>query len=274
MAKNILHHQTHNLSNSSEWIVFLHGAGGSTATWKYQLKTFLPFYNVLMIDLRDHGKSKDIEPNHINYKFDIITEDIVKVLNLNEIKKAHFITLSFGSVLLQDLSIKYPKLVASAIFAGGIFKANNWIKSFVNLARFLNLILPYRWMYTLFSWLLMPKETHKNSRKIYQKQAQKLTSLEYMKWVGLYAEFFQLLDRFFNQKIQFNGLVIMGKEDYIFLQAAKSFVQNQKSVRLEIIENAGHICNIDQPEAFNTSAFNFIKENNYLSADFPAIHAQ
>lgn len=274
MGKQILHHQIHYLSDASEWIVFLHGAGGSTATWKFQLDTFQSFYNILLIDLRDHGKSKDITPDYSAYKFKIITEDIIQVINQHKIDKAHFITLSFGSVLLQDLSIKYPQLVASAIFAGGIFKANNWIKAFVNLARFLNLVLPYKWMYTLFSWLLMPKESHKNSRKIYQKQAQKLTSVEYMKWVGLYAEFFQLLNRFFHQNIQFSGLVVMGQDDFIFLKAATSFVNNQKNVGLEIIKNAGHICNIDEPKAFNTIALNFIKKNNYLSTALPAIKAQ
>jgi pimeloyl-ACP methyl ester carboxylesterase len=274
MSNHILYHEIHYKSNTAQWVVFLHGAGGSTATWKYQLNDFVPFYNVLLIDLRDHGKSKNISPSHKKYKFDIVTEDIMQVLIVNKVAKAHFITLSFGSVLLQDLSIKYPHLVASAIFAGGIFKANHWIKSFVNLARGLNMILPFKWMYTLFSWLLMPKDSHKNSRKIYQKQADKLTSVEYMKWVGLYAEFFQLLNRFFHQKIQFPGMVIMGREDYVFLNAANAFVDKQSKILLEVIDHAGHICNIDQPDIFNRLALNFINKNSYLTADLPAIQAQ
>lgn len=274
MSINILHHQTHFKSESAEWVIFLHGAGGSTATWKHQIDAFLPHYNLLLIDLRDHGKSKNIFPEYSKYKFDIITEDIIKVVQINKIKKAHFITLSFGSVLLQDLSIKHPHLVASAIFAGGIFKANNWIKSFVYLARVLNLLLPYKWMYTLFSWLLMPKKRHRNSRKIYQKQAQKISSNEYMKWVGLYAEFFQLLNRFFHQRINFSGLVVMGSEDYIFLNAAQDFTENQEKIKLETIKNAGHICNIDQPEQFNQLALNFVNANSYLSADLPIIQTQ
>lgn len=269
MAINTLHHQLYVKSEKAEWVVFLHGAGGSTATWKNQVAAFKPFYNIILIDLRDHGKSKGMEPAYQKYTFDIVTEDIVQVLNMNKIERAHFITLSFGSVMLQDLSIKHPNLVASAIFAGGIFKANNWIKSFVNLARFLNLLLPYKWMYSLFSYLLMPKQRHKNSRKVYQKQANKLTSSEYMKWVGLYAEFFQLLNMFFNQRISFSGLVVMGKEDYIFLKAAKDFVNNHTTVKLAIIENAGHICNIDQPKEFNVLALNFLKTQAFLSDEQP-----
>lgn len=260
---------------SKEWIVFIHGAGGSTATWKYQLDAFKPLYNLLVIDLRDHGKSKNIEPNVEQYNFDLISSDIKNVLDKHKIDKAHFITLSFGSVIMQDLSIKYPDLVASAIFAGGIFKANNYIKSFVQLARVLNIFLPYKWMYSIFSYLLMPYKKHQKSRKIYQKQADKLTPSEYMKWVGLYNEFFKLLDRFYNQKINYSALAVMGKEDYIFLKSAKKFAHKHKQVLLKDIKGAGHICNIDKPDIFNEVALFFIQGNQYnIAEDLPTFQAQ
>lgn len=274
MKQDLLYSEAQIVSDDKDWIIFLHGAGGSTATWKCQLKQFENHYNLLLIDLRDHGKSKNIPPDHTNYKFDIITEDIIQVIKKYQINKAHFITLSFGSVLLQDLSIKYPNLVASAIFAGGIFKANIWIRSFVHVARFLNVILPYKWMYSIFSYLLMPRKRHQRSRKIYKKQAEKLTSSEYMKWVGLYGEFFSLLARFFNQKISFPALVVMGDEDYIFLKAARAFVSNQKQVELITIRKAGHICNIDKPDEFNRLSYDFINRKTYLVADLPTNKAQ
>lgn len=261
--------------SSKEWIVFIHGAGGSTATWKYQIDAFKPFYNLLLIDLRDHGKSKNIVPEVEHYSFDLISEDIKTVLDEHQIEKAHFITLSFGSVIMQDLSIKYPHLVASAIFAGGIFKANNLIKSFVQLARFFNIFLPYKWMYSIFSYLLMPYRKHQKSRKIYQNQAQKLTPEEYMKWVGLYNEFFRLLNCFYHQEINFPALAIMGKEDYIFLKSAKAFAKNRKSVLFMEIKGAGHICNIDQADIFNELALFFTHQHQYKTEDdFPVFQAQ
>ena len=142
------------------------------------------------------------------------------------------------------------------------------------MARFLNVVLPYHWMYNIFSYLLMPRKRHQRSRKIYKKQAQKLTPEEYMKWVGLYGEFFALLNRFFTQKITFPGLVIMGKEDYIFLNAAQSFVNNQKNVGIETIDHAGHICNIDNPQKFNQRAYHFIEKHSYIFSDLPTIKAQ
>jgi pimeloyl-ACP methyl ester carboxylesterase len=275
MKKTSLNFVTYRNISSKEWIVFIHGAGGSTATWKYQIDAFKPFYNLLLIDLRDHGKSKNIIPEVEHYSFDLISEDIKTVLDEHQIEKAHFITLSFGSVIMQDLSIKYPHLVASAIFAGGIFKVNNLIKSFVQLARFFNIFLPYKWMYSIFSYLLMPYRKHQKSRKIYQNQAQKLTPEEYMKWVGLYNEFFRLLNRFYHQKINFPALAIMGKEDYIFLKSAKAFAKNRKSVLFMEIKGAGHICNIDQADIFNELALFFTHQHQYKTEDdFPVFQAQ
>ncbi|MGJ3236966.1 alpha/beta fold hydrolase [Marivirga sp.] len=275
MKKTSLNVVTYHNISSKEWIVFIHGAGGSTATWKYQINAFKPFYNLLLIDLRDHGKSKNIVPEVEHYSFDLISEDIKTVLDEHQIEKAHFITLSFGSVIMQDLSIKYPHLVASAIFAGGIFKANNLIKSFVQLARFFNIFLPYKWMYSIFSYLLMPYRKHQKSRKIYQNQAQKLTPGEYMKWVGLYNEFFRLLNRFYHQDINFPALAIMGKEDYIFLKSAKAFAKNHKSVLFMKIKGAGHICNIDQADIFNELALFFTHQHQYKTEDdFPDFQAQ
>ena len=263
MEDNLLHHQLIVHEVDKPWLVFIHGAGGSIATWKYQLDAFKEHFNVLLIDLRDHGRSKVEETDR--YSFELIVEDIHQVIAHNGIKKAHFVTLSFGSVLLQAYSLKYPETVKSAVFTGGIFKANLWIKSFVYLAKLLNLLLPSSWMYSLFSYLLMPRAHHQFSRKIYRQQAAKISSKAYMKWVGLYREFFELLDRFYHQKIHFPSLVVMGKEDYVFHQAALQFSRHQKEVEFLTLEGAGHICNIDKSEAFNKHVLHFYQKHDFIT---------
>ncbi|SMG12216.1 Pimeloyl-ACP methyl ester carboxylesterase [Marivirga sericea] len=273
MRKTSLSAVSHLNNSAKEWVIFIHGAGGSTATWKYQIDAFKDSYNLLLLDLRDHGNSKNIEPAAKDYDFDLITSDIKQVLDQYKIDKAHFITLSFGSVIMQDISIKYPQLVASAVFAGGIFKANYLIKIFVQLARFFNYFLPYKWMYSIFSYLLMPFGKHQQSRRVYKKQARKLTSAEYMRWVGLYKEFFRLLNRFYNQNINFPALAVMGDSDFIFLKSAKSFTEKHKSVSFTEIRNAGHICNIDQAESFNEVALFFAQKHSYHFKEVPAFQA-
>lgn len=237
----------------------MHGAGGSIRTWKRQENGLHNDYNLLLIDLRDHGLSKSIEPNYKTYSFQLISEDIIKVMDLVNIAEAHFITLSFGSVLLQDLTMRYPHRVKSLVLAGGIFRGTLPIRLFVNLAQFMNYFLSYEFMYNLFSYLLMPYSRNKVARKIYQQQAMKLSQKEYMKWVGLYREFFRLLQVFYNQPLDVPVLIIMGGDDYMFLSGAKRFA-SKKSAKIEIIPKCGHICNIEAPEYFNQKVSAFINQ--------------
>ena len=43
-------------SEDYEWVLFIHGLGGSSSTWKYQLEDFKE-YNIICVDLQGHGKS-------------------------------------------------------------------------------------------------------------------------------------------------------------------------------------------------------------------------
>lgn len=255
----MLNYFTHKHPLPKPWIVFIHGAGGSASAWQRQWDYFKDHYNLLAMDLRDHGQSKNIVPEYETYNFKLIAHDILEVIEAECIEKAHFITLSFGSVLLQDLSMRRPDLVQSAIMAGGIFKGSMPVKVFVHLARFFNLFLTYPQMYNTFSWLLMPRESHQISRRVYRTFARRISNNEYLKWLGLYSTFFKTLKRFFDQQVSFPSLVVMGTDDYIFLRPAKEFVANQQKVKLKIIEQAGHICNIDNAPIFNSISDVFLR---------------
>ncbi|QCK14211.1 alpha/beta fold hydrolase [Mangrovivirga cuniculi] len=261
----MLNFRTANNPNSSTWVVFLHGAGGNMDTWKYQWEAIEPHFNLLAVDLRDHGKSKNISPEKDSYDFALIATDILEVIDHLKIKSAFFVTLSFGSVLMQDLSMRRPEMVSGAVLAGAIFKGNFLIKAFVHLARFFNLFLSYSQMYSLFSYLLMPKKEHQRSRRIYKIQATKIGSDEYMKWLGLYSTFFSTLEKFSGQKIHYPTLVIMGSDDFVFLSAAQEFTDNQENASLKVISNAGHICNIDQYNKFNELLKSFLFSQEFIS---------
>ncbi len=259
IGRSILHYETRLLSNEAEWLVFIHGAGGSIATWKFQIDAFQPHYNLLLLDLRDHGQSKEIIPNHKEYDFNIVSMDILRVIDYLHIEKAHFISLSMGSVILQKLDELRPHLPHKMVMAGGIFRATFAIKAFVHMAKGLNYILPYRAMYNIFSLIVLPKRNHRFSREIFRQQSRKLTPHEYLKWVGLYKDFFHLVHRFFNNEFQKLSLIIMGDQDHVFLNAAKRFANAHQCAQLVILEQCGHICNIEQYERFNHEALAFLK---------------
>ena len=253
-----LHYEISFINHELPWIVLIHGAGGSIATWKLQWQGLSNHFNLLAIDLRDHGKSKNVTPPYASYNFEIVSNDIIDVLDHEGIDKAHFVTLSFGSVMLQALHQRRPDLIQKMVMIGGVFNANWMIKGFVHLARFFNLFLSFKSMYSTFSYLLMPRKRNQVARRVYQMQARRLAEEEYLKWLGLYSEFFMLLKKFHAQEIQNDILVLMGVDDYLFLPSARNFSKNRDQIKLRIVAGAGHICNIDKPAEVNKQITDFL----------------
>ena len=80
---------TYENKNTTEWVTFVHGAGGSSSIWFKQLKAFRKIYNVLLLDLRGHGDSKMPLKQAFDkkYTFNAITQDIIEVLDYEKIEK-------------------------------------------------------------------------------------------------------------------------------------------------------------------------------------------
>jgi pimeloyl-ACP methyl ester carboxylesterase len=256
---NMLHYEVHQQADAKEWLVFIHGAGGAIETWNYQIQAFAPHFNLLLLDLRDHGKSKNIAPYYEHYDFDVVTRDVLEVIDNMGVTKAHFMSLSLGSVILQRIAIERPELVDRMVMAGGIFKASLKMHFFVHSAKALNYILPYRSLYSIFSWIVLPRKNHSFSRRVFKRQFQKLSREEYLKWVGLYKHFFRCLREYFYKPVEKLSLVVMGDQDHVFLGAAQKFAKVHKNVNLTILDKCGHICNIENHLGFNERALEFLK---------------
>ena len=56
---HLLYYETHQLSAHAEWLLLVHGAGGSTRTWKRQVQQLGAQYNLLIIDLPGHGQNSE-----------------------------------------------------------------------------------------------------------------------------------------------------------------------------------------------------------------------
>jgi pimeloyl-ACP methyl ester carboxylesterase len=257
---HLLHFERHERGEQFPWLVFIHGAGGSMVTWKHQVRAFKPLFNLFLIDLRDHGESKGLEPDYDSYDFDLVTDDIIRVLDHEGIDKAHFLSLSLGSIILQKLNERRPDLIESMIMAGGVFKADWKIHLFAHSGKFLSYFLPFRWIYDAFSLIVLPRKNHQPSRRLFRMQSRKLSPKEFLKWLGLYRDFFAVVRRFYRRQLDKTSLVIMGGQDHVFLEAAKRFVnKHAHRAELVILEGCGHICNLEKAQAFNEAVIQFIQ---------------
>ena len=113
----MLHHKVLPNPSSSEWTIFIHGFGGSSNVWFKQLKAFQEHFNVVLVELRGHGKSQQ-QVTHRKYSFDLIAKEVAEVIDFLKIQQAHFIGVSLGSIIIRQIALNYPGKVKSMIFQG------------------------------------------------------------------------------------------------------------------------------------------------------------
>jgi len=257
--ESMIYHKTFIHKKSDTWVVFVHGAGGSNVVWFKQLRDFKKHFNVLLVDLRGHGKSKEQYTKEEIYKFDEIAADVIQIMDHLKIKKAHLVGISLGCIVIRAIDKLAPGRAESIILGGAIIRFNKKINVLVSLAKLLNSILPYMWLYRLNAWILIPSKKHAQSRKLFIKEAIKLGDLEFKKWLRMSGEIRVNLKEFIIKEASAPVLYLMGEHDHMFLPMVTDLVKKHFNSHLEVIQNSGHVCNIDQPEVFNERSIQFIK---------------
>ena len=257
----MLKFRTHIKDKNIEWITFVHGFGGSSIIWYKQIRKLGQYYNLLLIDLRGHGMSKNIYLD-LSYNLSDVCEDIISVLKSLKIQKSHFIGISFGSLLILKLFQKHSLYINKTILAGAITSFNDLTRILLWCLNFLKHILPNRILYKLFAHIIMPKSNHKESRLMFIKEAKKLDRKVFNQWFRLIPNLkrfiLELDPKNFNKSILF----ISGQEDFLFSKEVYLFTKKNKAFSYCCIEAAGHVVNIDKPYEFNNIVIEYLESRN------------
>ena len=257
----MLNYAIYRNKESQQWVTFIHGAGGSSTIWFKQIKAFSRFFNLLLIDLRGHGKSKQhmLDLTNSIYTFDAIAADIIEVLDHEKIKSSHFMGISLGTILIRTIAEKSPERVNSMIMGGAILKFNFKSRLLMRFGNATKSILPYMWLYKILAFIIMPKHNHKESRLLFIREAKKLYQKEFIRWFKLTSEVIPLLKVFRQKQIKVPTLYVMGEQDYMFLPAVRKVVEQHQRSQLQVIPNCGHVVNVEHPQQFNQLCLHFLQ---------------
>ena len=256
----MLHFKTFLRKETSSWVTFVHGAGGSSAIWHKQIKDFKKEYNILLIDLRGHGKSKNkIYDKLKSYTFDSISDEIIEVLDYLKILKTHFIGISLGTIIIREIAERFPQRCKSLILGGAVMKLNFRGQVLMRLGVLLKSVIPYLLLYKFFAIIIMPRKKHRESRNLFINEAKKLYQKEFKRWFTLVSEVNPLLALFRIKDSGIPTLYIMGEEDHMFLPSITKLVRNHLSSTLYIIPECGHVVNLERPQIFNRQVINYLR---------------
>lgn len=263
----MLHHRKYVLGPDHEWVVFVHGAGGSSSIWFRQIRDFREHFNVLLVDLRGHGDSAKpltpVEP----YTFVDVSREVLDVLDHLEIPAAHFIGISLGTIIIRTIGEIAPERVRSLVMGGAITRLNLRSRVLVVLGNTFKRYLPYMWLYRLFAWIIMPKKRHEHSRLLFVREAKKLAQKEFLRWFRLTYEVNPLLRLFEEKELEIPTLYLMGEEDHMFLPPVRHIVRRHRFSVLRVLEDSGHVVNVDRADLFNLLSIDFIKGQRLAGAE-------
>ncbi|MHA1487940.1 MAG: alpha/beta fold hydrolase, partial [Promethearchaeota archaeon] len=236
-------------SGSNKAIIFVHGSGGSSYTWKNQLNLDID-YDLITLDLPSHDKSDNFSDLSLHLYVDVVHQ-LIKSLNYeNIILCGH----SLGGAIVQQYYFIYPKDVSGLILfnTGGKLRVAPFIlKSLKNNYQEFMDSLPADAFY---------RATPKKTIELYIQETSKISA------DVTYNDFkicdgFDVLSKL--STIEVPCLIIVGKQDQLTpVKYSVFFHNNIKKSELHIISKAGHMVMLEKPNEVNQAIENFI--NNHF----------
>ncbi len=248
-------------AGEGEPVILLHGHSFDRRMWDPQFAELAKHYRVFRYDLRGYGLS-DLPTEGTDF---LHADDLAALMDDLGIKKAHVVGLSLGGFVVGDFLAMHPDRILSATIAsGGIYEGAGSKKlEGQELAARLDEIEKTR---------SEGVETYKARwregllKSAHEKQMRPLlTSMidDWSAWQPLHVEPQLVLgpraiEMLAKSKPSVPVLWIAGANDCNEKQIQR-FRDVLPQMKVEVIPDAGHMSNLEQPEAFNRALLDFLK---------------
>ena len=256
-------------------LIFAYGLGGNTTEWAGQIPAFSQNYRFMVWDPRGHGQS-DSPPNLDQYGSGNSAYDLLALLDHLGIEKAHVGGLSMGGGIATRFALLFPHRTAALIIidsasASGLptppaaLRMRHRIVELA-LTEGMGAVADYsiRHNPNISRTANSGPEGERAVREMYA--ALDPVGYAHSTLATVHAQF----DPDILSAIRAPTLVLSGDEDPA-LQACKLIHQKINGSQLKIIPNAGHLSNLDQPQAFNQAILTFLAKVDALPPSHPLL---
>ena len=241
-------------------IVLLHGIGGNTKLWRYQLEGLSGGFRVTAWDAPGYGGSEDPDAN--DWTMAGYAERLAGFLDALGIERAHILGQSWGGVLAQEFYRSYPErfisLVLSDTYAGGGAQpAGEQDSALQARLRALDTMTPAEMARQRVHALLMPDAPQELVAEVESVLAEIHPAGYRMAAIALANA--NTLD--VQPAIAVPTLITAGDSDAIVPpERAREMQATIPESQLVVIENAGHLPCVERPEIYNDAIREFLDE--------------
>jgi len=248
-------------------VVFVHGIGGNKSNWHGQMAALADRFTVHAWDARGYNESDDYDGSLV---FEDFSHDLNRFLDHLGVERAHLLGLSMGARILMDFHHFYADRVATLVLCDCFSSFGNTLTE-EERADFLRLrqkpLLEEKTFKDLapelVDSLLSPNPTPEVRQELID-SIHLLRKDSYLKTL----EATQLFDRTAElAKMTVPVLLIYGSEDRLTPPDFGHQMQAQISgARLEVIDGAGHLSNLEAPDEFNSLIEGFFDTHAKLAS--------
>lgn len=253
-------------------IIFLHGYPFDRTMWYGQLDFLKSSYRLIPCDIRGFGKSTDEESS---LSIDLFADDLIAFMDKLSIDKAVICGLSMGGFIALNAMKRFPDRFEALILCDTQCIADT---SEVKKKRYTTIDEIETDGVANFNEGFIKNVFHKDSLTNKKELVEQLRMVvfansEHIITQGLVAlaersETCSTLD-----KIIIPTLIICGREDEVTPLAQSEFMNAAiKGSILQVIDDAGHVSNLEQPDEFNKHLLDFLK--TLTSLNFEKIQRQ
>ena len=225
-----------------------------SSMWDWNVPALADRYRVLRYDKRGHGGSQTTPGS---YSIAQLADDAVALLDALKIDKVHFIGLSMGGMIGQQLGARYPERVHSLSLcdtASEMPPRNLWEERF-EIARKDG--IPGLVDGTIKRWFTAP--FIERAPQDIAKVRQMILGTELEGYIGCASAVRDMAQTTMLLKIKAPTLSLTGRQDPA-CTVDQAIVLNRMidGSKMVILEEAAHLSNIEQPEVFNRTVREFI----------------
>lgn len=240
-------------------VLLLHGIGGNATNWRSQLLGLSDNFLMVAWDMRGYGLS-DSYPGPL--RFSELCNDILRVLAHYGRVTLHLVGLSMGTVIAFEFLQRHPGFVRSLTICSGTHRAG--LMAPERRIAFLEDQLrpletgqpPSSIAHSVARFLLGPKA----SREALDSLAQSISSLDPTSYLKALAAVTSFAEEPRLEDIRVPVHVVSGADDTLVRpQVMRSMARRIPTAVFTELPDSGHLCNLEQPKAFNTVIGSFLR---------------
>ncbi len=241
-----------------EPILFIHGLGSSSRDWEYQTPYFNQNYQLLLFDLRGHGKSDKPDHPYTIVQFTSDTAELIKALFPQGV---HVVGHSLGGMIAFQLAVDYPALVKTLTIlnSGPAAVLPSFKARFLFLLRFYDVrLFGMQHISKQLGKMLFPEPEQASLRETFIQRWNENDPKAYTNALRAFRGW-SVMHRI--NTIKCPTLIITADEDYTPVAFKEFYAKLIPNAELVIIKNSRHITIIDQADVFNKTVDDFLKKS-------------